>query len=43
LGESGMIQEIVSNNLIHFGMESGYEVRIVDNFNAYDWLSSDMI
>jgi hypothetical protein len=34
-----MVDEIVSNNLIYYGEASGFEVRVVNNYNAYDWLT----
>lgn len=38
-----MIEQLMNNHLIHVGIESGYDVRIVDNFNAYNWLSPMMV
>ena len=38
-----MEEALIAHNLIHFGNHSGFEVRVVNNLNAYDWLSEEMI
>jgi hypothetical protein len=35
--------DLVAHNLIHFAKQAEYEVRIVNNLNAYDWLSEESI
>jgi hypothetical protein len=38
--EAKRMEEIMmAQNLAHFGKQAGFEVRIVNNLNAYDWLS----
>jgi hypothetical protein len=42
--EAENIEEgVAAQNQIHFGKEDGFEVRVVNNLNAYDWLSEEMI
>lgn len=38
-----MTEALVANHLIHVGKKSGFEVRVVNSFTAYDWLSPEMI
>ena len=37
-----MIEAIVAQHQIAIGKKSGYEVRIVDDFTAYEWLSPNI-
>jgi hypothetical protein len=34
---------VAAQNLIHFAEGAGYEVRVVNNFNSYEWLSQTMV
>jgi hypothetical protein len=34
-----MLEELVARNWMHFGKEGGFEVRVVDDLSAYDYLS----
>ena len=34
---------VAAQNHIHFGKQDGFEVRIVNNLNAYEWLPKEMI
>ena len=40
--EAKQIEEsLAAQNLMHFGKQGGFEVRVVNNLNAYDWLSEE--
>jgi hypothetical protein len=34
---------VAAQNHIHFGKQEGFDVRVINNLNAYDWLSEEMI
>lgn len=34
---------VSAQNIIHFAELAGYEIRIVDNINSYQWLSQEMV
>ncbi len=38
-----MIDGIAARHLMHVGQKSGFDVRMVDAFSAYDWLSPEMV
>ena len=42
LEAKAMEEAIIGQNLIHFGKQGGFEVRVVNSLNAYDWLSDEM-
>lgn len=37
------MHSIVGQNLMHFGGMEGFEVRVVDDLSAYDWLSEETV
>jgi hypothetical protein len=37
-----MTESLAAKHLIHVGKKSGYDVRVVNSFTAYDWLSPEM-
>lgn len=38
-----MTDGTAARHLIHVGHKSGFDVRVVDAFSAYDWLSPQMV
>ena len=38
-----MIEHVSARTWMHWGKKSNFEVRIVNNINAYEWLSPEMI
>ena len=34
---------MVGQNILHFGRMDGFEVRVVSDLNAYDWLSKETV
>jgi hypothetical protein len=39
LDAKDMLEALVARNHIHFAKEGGFEVRVVDDLSAYDYLS----
>jgi hypothetical protein len=38
-----MVDAMTLKNHIHFGKQDNFEVRVINNLNAYDWLSEEII